>query len=98
MKNHPRAKPIPGYVTNTMMVTRQWMEATGGFDPSLAHGDSADWFSRVHAMGGIGELLGEVLVFRRLHAGNLSRQSAGESRDEFLHLLKDRLDQRRRPA
>jgi glycosyltransferase involved in cell wall biosynthesis len=94
-KNHPRARPIPGYVTGALMVTREWMKATGGFDTSLVHGDSTDWFSRVEAMGGVGELLREVLMFRRLHGGNLSRRSAGDSRDEFLHLLKSRLDSRR---
>jgi glycosyltransferase involved in cell wall biosynthesis len=98
MKNHPRAKPIPGFVTDTLMVTREWLVATGGFDTSLAHGDSADWFSRVDALGGVGELLPEVLVFRRIHRASFSRQLAGESREEFLHVLKRRLDHRRRQS
>jgi glycosyltransferase involved in cell wall biosynthesis len=96
MRDHARARPLPGYVAGALMVPRHWMEATGGFTPSLTHGDSADWFSRVAAMGGVGELLGEVLVFRRMHDGNLSRRAAGESREEFLHLLKRRLDGQRR--
>lgn len=96
MASHPRGKPVPGYVTTTLMVTREWLRATGGFDPSLAHGDSADWFARVAALGGVGELLHEVLAFRRIHRGSFSRRLADQSRDEFLHLLKRQLDDRRR--
>jgi glycosyltransferase involved in cell wall biosynthesis len=96
MASHPRGKPVPGYVTTTLMVTREWIRATGGFDPSLAHGDSADWFARVAALGGMGELLPEVLAFRRIHRASFSRRGADQSRDEFLHLLKRQLDDRRR--
>ena len=95
MELHPRARPMPGYVTSTLMARRAWLETTGGFDSSLAHGDAADWFARVEALGGVGELLPEVLVFRRIHGESFSRRLADESREEFLHLLKQRLDRRR---
>lgn len=95
MRDHRRGQPVPGYVSSTLLVARDWMDATGGFDGSLVHGDSADWFSRVDAMGGVGELLREVLTFRRIHRDSFSRRFAGPSRDEFLHLLKRRLDRER---
>jgi glycosyltransferase involved in cell wall biosynthesis len=93
--HHRRSRPVPGYVTHALMVRRDWVEKTGGFDASLNHGDAADWFQRAEAAGAVGELLQEVLVRRRLHAGNRSRTMAKRSRDEFLLLLKRRLDRDR---
>ena len=95
LEDHTRAQPIPGYVTDTLMVPKSWMDETGGFDDSFAHGDAADWISRVELKGGVGELLEEVLVYRRLHAENRSRVHATESREEFLRILKGRLDRQR---
>ena len=95
--DHRRSKPIPGYVTLTLMVKREWMDRIGGFDESLAHGDAADWFQRIDEAGGVGELMNEVLARRRLHGENRSRVRAAGSRDEFLMILKRRLDRRRPP-
>jgi len=94
-QEHARSGPIPGYVTLTLLVRREWMEKTGGFDVSLHHGDSADWFQRAEASGAVGELLEEVLARRRLHPENRSRRMATGSRAEFLQILKDKLDRQR---
>jgi len=94
-RNHPRSRPIPAYVTPTLLVRRDAIERVGGFDPALGHSDSADWFLRAERIGIQGCLLPDVLVFRRMHLGNRSRNAAGESRDEFLLTLKRKLDQRR---
>jgi glycosyltransferase involved in cell wall biosynthesis len=94
--DHPRSRPLPGYVTSSLLVRREWMERVGPFDASLAHGDAADWFQRAEAAGAAGELLQEVLLRRRLHRANRSRLMAGGSREEFLTILKSRLDRRRR--
>jgi glycosyltransferase involved in cell wall biosynthesis len=94
-KDHARSRPMPGYVTQTLLTRREWMEKTAGFDPSLKHGDSADWFQRVHEQGAVGELLGEVLTLRRLHMENRSRLMAEGSREEFLQILKSRIDRKR---
>lgn len=93
--DHRRSKPIPGYVTQTLMVKTEWMDRIGGFDESLDHGDSADWFQRADDFGAVGELMDEVLARRRLHGENRSRVRAAGSRDEFLQILKNRLDRRR---
>lgn len=97
LQDHVRARPIPGYVTGTLLVRREWVDRVGGFDPGLSHGDATDWFSRAEAAGAVGDLLQDVLLFRRLHAENRSRVKAAGSRDEFLRLLKSRLDRRRQP-
>jgi glycosyltransferase involved in cell wall biosynthesis len=93
--HHRRSGPLPGYVTQTLVVRRAWMNRTGGFDVSLKHGDAADWFQRADAAGAVGELLQEILARRRLHSQNRSRQLAVGSRNEFLRILKRKLDRER---
>jgi hypothetical protein len=90
-----RASPVPGYTTATMVIRSKWMTKVGPFDPALQKGDSADWIQRANDLGARSELVEDVLLHRRLHAQNRSRTNASESRDEFLHLLKSRLNRRR---
>ena len=94
-KDHVRAAPMPGYLSDCMLVRREAFERLGGFDTTLGHGDSADWFLRARAAGMVDRLLPEVLVHRRLHSGSLSRLQAEASREEFFRLIKRSLDQRR---
>ena len=95
IRDQPRAKPIPGYVTGTLLARRQVFERVGGFDARRAHTDAMEWFLRARAAGLQEELLQEVLLCRRMHPANRSRQRAGKSTDEFIHLLKQSLDRRR---
>ena len=95
LADHARSKPMAGYVTQSLLVRREWMETTGGFDASLGHGDAADWFQRADAAGASGELVQEVLTRRRLHRDNRSRTMATQSRDEFFAMLKKKIDRER---
>jgi glycosyltransferase involved in cell wall biosynthesis len=94
-RDHPRGRPLPGYVTGTLLAGRSAFERVGSFDGGVRHADSADWFVRARKAGLTGGLLEEVLVRRRIHEGNVSRQRAEQSRDEFLALLKRKVDARR---
>jgi len=71
------------------------LERIGLFDASRGHTGPAEWFLRADAAGALKELLSEVLMYRRMHAGSRSRVLAAKSRDEHLHLLKATLDRRR---
>ena len=93
--DHPRGAPVPGYSTSCLLVRREVMAKIGPLDPSLEHGDAADWFLRARAAGLKERMLPEVLTYRRMHGQNRSRVFADTSRDEFLHLLKRSLDRRR---
>lgn len=95
-RNHPRARPVAGYVTSTLLARMALFHAVGGFNPELPHADDTDWFLRADAKGAVKELLPEVLLFRRLHPGNRSRARASASRADYLRLLKANLDRRRR--
>lgn len=96
-----QAGPLPGYSSVTLVARRALFEAIGAFDVTLKHGDDTDWFARAERHGAVSELLPDVLVRRRLHANNRSRQWAGRSRAEYLALLRTLVGQRhpaQRPA
>ncbi len=95
LKDHPRGKPVPGYISQTLMARRAVFVKVGDFDSSLSYGHAADWFVRARACDVVEELLPEVLTFRRLHPENRSRQHADRSLDEFLRFLKSAADKRR---
>jgi glycosyltransferase involved in cell wall biosynthesis len=89
------ARPLPGYSSVTLVARRSLFETIGVFDTTLKHGDDTEWFVRAERHGAVGELLPDVLVRRRLHANNRSRQWAGRSRAEYLHLMRALVGQRR---
>ena len=90
-----RDTSVPGYSSVTAMVRRAVFDQVGIFDPSLRHGGDRDFFMRA-AERGIGKrLLDDVLVHRRLHDTNRSRQLSDSSRAEYLRILKASLDRRR---
>ena len=94
-REHRISKPLPGYVTSTLLARREFFDAVGPFNTAIKHADDTDWFLRAQERGGVMELLPDVLLYRRLHTSNLSRRQALNSRDQYLHLLKITLDRRR---
>ncbi len=94
-RNHPKNGPVPGYLSGGMLLGQVVFDRVGPFDPSLEHGDGAEWFLRARQCGVRDILVDEVLVRRRIHDRNMSRTEAAASRDEFLRLIKRSLDQRR---
>lgn len=95
-RDHPRSRPIPGYVTSTLLAKASLFLTVGRFNPELPHADDTDWFLRADAAGAVKELLPDVLLHRRMHPGNRSRARGPASRADYLRLLKATLDQRRR--
>jgi GT2 family glycosyltransferase len=93
-REHRIARPLPGYVTQTLCARRGVFTLVGLFDTNLAYGDSADWFLRAAQRGAVVELLPDVLVHRRLHTDNRSRILASYSREEFLQIMKKSVDRR----
>ena len=94
-RDDPRSRPLPGYVTMTILARRGLFESVGLFDETLWHSDASDWFLRAEARGTLVEMLPEVLTYHRMHYGNLSRREAAGSRAEFVRLVKRSLDARR---
>ena len=97
-KDHPRSKPLPGYVAPTLLARRSLFETIGSFDTTFDHADMMAWFMRASEHGAKSELLLDTLVFRRIHNLNRSRVHGKRSGSEYLHLLKSHIDRSRAEA
>jgi glycosyltransferase involved in cell wall biosynthesis len=76
LRDHCISRPaIPGYLIQTMLARRAVFDRVGLFDPGLRIAEDTDWFARARDRGAVLELLPEVLVRRRLHHGNTSRDT-----------------------
>lgn len=91
------ASEAPGYLLQCALARRSVFDRVGRFDPSLRVGEDNDWFLRVRDAGVRAYLVPEVLVRRRLHAGNLTREDLA-SREAILRNMKASLDRRRAGA
>ena len=87
--------PVPGYLCQTLLARRSTFEKVGGFDTRFRYSHATEWFARAQDRGAHGELLDEVLVFRRLHDDNTSLVNDDASRAEYLELVKHVLARRR---
>jgi len=95
LENYYVGRPLPGYVTQGLLVRRSFFDRIGPFNTALTHGDDTDWYLRAKESGAEMELLPDALVYRRIHDANLSQVQAAQSREEYLHILKGALDRRR---
>jgi glycosyltransferase involved in cell wall biosynthesis len=91
----PAACGISGYVAGTLLARRSVFERVGPFNAGLWHGATLDWFVRARECGVDVAVIDEVLMYRRLHDANLSRQDAASSRSEHLRVLRDALKRRK---
>lgn len=89
------SKPLPGYIAQTMLARKSVFDVVGFFDPALIHADKTEWFLRAAEKQAVIELLPDVMVYRRLHETNISRTFGEESRQEYLRLLKAKIDRQR---
>jgi glycosyltransferase involved in cell wall biosynthesis len=88
-QNHPLSRPQSGWSTSTLLARRAVFDKFGKFIDDrarLAGGDSMIWFLRASERGAVIDVLGDILMQRRLHAANLSRTNAVES---LLPILKE---------
>jgi glycosyltransferase involved in cell wall biosynthesis len=97
-RGRPTETPIPAYLSGTLLARRAAFRQVGLFNPALKHADDTDWFLRARACGAHVGLMPDVLLFRRLHATNMSSTGRSSSFDEYLRLLKTQLDRRRQGA
>ena len=93
-RDHRIAHPLPGYTADTMMVRRSAFHRYGPFAP-VRHAEITEWILRARHAGATIDIVTEVLVRRRIHQTNLSRQFQDRSRNAFLDLVKSHLDRKR---
>ncbi|MSP12354.1 MAG: glycosyltransferase family 2 protein [Chloroflexi bacterium] len=88
------AEPAAGILPSTMMTSREAFLRVGFFDDTVMTGELLDWYLRATELGLRTAMLPEVVLRRRLHAGNHGRVQR-DSRKDFARVLKSALDRRR---
>jgi glycosyltransferase involved in cell wall biosynthesis len=86
---------VPGYLTIAMLARRRAFERVGPLNPESFYSDSAEWFLRARARGVAVRMLPRTLVYHRDHDSNRSLTHGDASRQQFLRLLKSKLDRER---
>jgi len=84
-------KPVPGFLTVTMLARRDRFRQVGSLNTTLKYSDSAEWFLRAREHDLRIRLLPDVLTWHRSHGENLSEGSADRAQAEFLRLARTRM-------
>ena len=93
--DHPYHRERPRLIPSAVIARRDLFERLGGFDPGLRHGEDTDWFIRMMKSGSEYETVAKLVVHRRQHTSNLTRQ-VQPTHDRLITLLKTNLDRERR--
>jgi len=83
-KQHAFVEEHPGFVCQALLVRRSAFDRVGRFDESLRIGEDTDWLARTEELALVSEILPEVLVYRRMHSGNLTLRATSEDRMEVV--------------
>lgn len=89
--------PQPGVASTVILRTRAYREA-GPLDETLRHRDIQDLLVRVQSAGWSLTTLPDVLVDRRIHTSNVSRNRVDSGEQELLRLAAAALARRRNPT
>jgi glycosyltransferase involved in cell wall biosynthesis len=76
------------------LIRREAFDAIGIFDPNCWFGDDLDWFIRLREAGLAMDFMKEVLLFRRIHANNISSNQRLLTQ-QYLRIIKSHIDRRR---
>jgi len=91
LQGHELTKPQPGTIS-TFVVRRSSFDTVGLLNTDYMNRDYHDWMLRADGLGIRRETLSDVLLSRRIHDTNISRQ---RPREEFFDIIKRSLDSRR---
>lgn len=81
---------------SSLLARRKVFVETGPFETDLRRGEFVSWFGRAREHGVRFAVLPEVLLHRRVHAGNSVHEDA--TKIDYVRLLKRQLDRRRAAA
>lgn len=91
------ANPHPGHVPGTLMVRREVFDKIGNFETRYSHASDSDWLFRASKAELPMAVIPEMLLHRRIHAGNESGK-AKIALGELRRVVKDSIDAERRKA
>ncbi len=89
--------PIPGYVPGTLLTRREAWLRVGPFRSDVRVGEFLDWLSRARQAGLRERMDARTWLRRRIHGDNLGVREK-DVRSDYLRLLKDAMDRRRKTA
>lgn len=76
------------------LIRRDTFDRIGGFDSNCWFGDDLDWFIRLREAGLPMAVMEEVLLLRRIHSNNISRNQKALAQ-QYLRIIKAHIDRRR---
>jgi glycosyltransferase involved in cell wall biosynthesis len=85
---------FPGYLPGTILIKTESFIRVGNFSTSVRTGEFIDWLLRAKEASLSSRMVGEVLLLRRLHANNSTRDKNSD-RVDYAKVLKASLDRRR---
>jgi glycosyltransferase involved in cell wall biosynthesis len=77
-----------GFLPGTLLVRRMVFDQIGAFDAAYAISSDSDWFARAKDAGILMAILPQILLYRRIHSGNLSCE-VQQIQAELLELLRE---------
>lgn len=86
---------VPAYSCQVLLAKRSVFDVVGTFRTDLRRASDVEWLLRAKDLGCVIEVLPDLLVFRRLHSSNLTRQRPEVLPDALLDAVKHTLDRRR---
>ncbi|MEM7175962.1 MAG: glycosyltransferase family A protein [Chlamydiota bacterium] len=89
---------LPGYLAGALVVSKKRLLEVGLFFEEKGLGEFVDWYWRAVAAKAAVVVLPQVMLYRRLHLGNMGRKKRLYSRTDYLKIIKRNLDRRRERA
>ena len=86
-------KDHTGFLPGTLVVRIAMFERIGLFDPKYRNSSDLDWLKRARDAGISAGILPDVLLYKRIHSSNQSREQRG--RFELFEVIKASLDRQR---
>ena len=88
------AGAFPAYVPSALMLRRAAFARIGPFDPSYRSGNDSDWIFRAADAGEVMAMLPDVLLEKRVHAGNQGHDVALMKHD-LMRVLRSSIQRKR---
>jgi hypothetical protein len=86
-RDGPMAGPLSAWSIGTLLASRKTVERIGPFPEGHRGNENMLWFFRAAGSGARIEVLPEVLMRRRYHAGNDTRRDAEHDLDLFMPIV-----------
>jgi len=93
----PVAKPLASRIHTAGVIRRAAFQRVGPFRTDVAHAFNIDWTSRAELAGLRFAILDRVVVYRRIHGGNMGIRDRVAARRDLLRIVRDHHARNRSP-